>query len=116
MWWRGRDGDERGGGRRADATNQDKIKRQDAELHGIRETTIICVERLPVIVSFGNRATEDLYHGRRRSHVRRFPPDVVRTALRKLDVLNGAHRLDDLRAPPGNRLEMLRGNLEGLQY
>ncbi len=66
-----------------------------------------------MIVSFGDRATEDLYHGRRSSHVRRFPPDVVRTALRKLDVLNGAHRLDDLRAPPGNRLEMLKGNLEG---
>ena len=45
--------------------------------------------------------------------MRRFPQDVLRIALRKLDVLNSAHRLDDLRSPPGNRLEALKGNLEG---
>jgi proteic killer suppression protein len=33
----------------------------------------------------------------------------VVTAIRKLDMLNGAHRLLDLRSPPGNRLEALRG-------
>ena len=66
-----------------------------------------------MIVSFRDSATEDLYHGRKSSHVRRFPPNIARAALRKLDVLNGAHRLDDLRAPPGNRLEALRGDLEG---
>lgn len=66
-----------------------------------------------MIVSFGDSATEDLYHGRRSSKVRRFPANILRVALRKLDVLNTAHRLDDLRSPPGNRLEALKGNLQG---
>jgi proteic killer suppression protein len=34
-------------------------------------------------------------------------------ALRKLDILNAAHQLDDLRSPPGNRLEALKGSLDG---
>ncbi|MCI0690962.1 type II toxin-antitoxin system RelE/ParE family toxin [candidate division KSB1 bacterium] len=66
-----------------------------------------------MIVSFGDSATEDLYHGRRSSKVRRFPANILRVALRKLDVLNTAHRLDDLRSPPGNRLEALKGDLQG---
>ena len=65
------------------------------------------------IRSFRDSATADLYHGRNTSRVRRFPPDIVRTALRKLDVLNAAHRLDDLRSPPANRLEALRGDFLG---
>ena len=66
-----------------------------------------------MIVSFGDTATEDLYHGRRTSRVRRFPPEVARVALRKLDLIEAAHELRDLRAPPGNRLEALRGDLAG---
>ena len=65
------------------------------------------------IRSFGDPATADLYHGRSTSRVRRFPHNIIRMALHKLDVLNAAHRLDDLRSPPGNRLELLRGDLEG---
>jgi proteic killer suppression protein len=65
------------------------------------------------IRSFRDSATADLFHGCQTSRVRRFPPDVVRTALRKLDALNGAHRLDDLRSPPANRLEALRGDFAG---
>jgi toxin HigB-1 len=65
------------------------------------------------IHSFRDAATEDLFHGRNTSRVRRFPPEVVRVALRKLDVLNGAHRLNDLKAPPANRLEALKGDLAG---
>jgi proteic killer suppression protein len=65
-----------------------------------------------MIVSFGDPKTEDLYHGRSSSRVRHFPPDIARAALRKLDVLNSAHRLTDLVAPPGNRLEALHGNLQ----
>jgi len=45
--------------------------------------------------------------------VRRFSPNLVRIALRKLDVLNGAHQLNDLRFPPANRLEALKGDLAG---
>lgn len=66
-----------------------------------------------MIVSFGDRATEDLYHGRASKHARRFPHTIVRTALRKLDMLNAAHRLEDLREPPGNQLEALKGKLTG---
>ena len=66
-----------------------------------------------MIVSFGDLATADLYHGRPTSRMRRFPPDIVRVALRKLDVLNGARQLDDLRSPPGNRLETLKGDQIG---
>ena len=66
-----------------------------------------------MIVSFGDRATEDLYHGRRSKRVRRFPNVISRIAVRKLDMLNAAHRMIDLREPPGNHLEMLKGNLAG---
>ena len=65
------------------------------------------------IRSFRDSATEDLFHGSKTSRVRHFPADIVRIALRKLDVLNGAHRLDDLRSPPANRLEALLGELAG---
>lgn len=66
------------------------------------------------IHTFGDAATADLYHGRHTSRVRRFPSDVApEGALRKLDVINAAHRLDDLRSPPGNRLEPLKGDLKG---
>jgi len=65
------------------------------------------------IKSFADAATADLYHGRNSARVRRFPQNIVSAALRKLDVLNAAHRLDDLRSPPGNRLENLKGDLVG---
>ncbi len=66
-----------------------------------------------MIVSFKDNATADLYHGRETNRVRRFPPDVKRIALRKLDILNAAHTLEDLREPPGNRLKALKGDLLG---
>jgi proteic killer suppression protein len=44
---------------------------------------------------------------------RRLPPQIQRVARRKLLLLNQARRLDDLRAPPGNRLETLKGNRAG---
>jgi proteic killer suppression protein len=66
-----------------------------------------------LILTFGDLATEDLYHGRSSNRVRRFPPEIIPSALRKLDMLARAHALLDLRAPPGNRLEALKGNLEG---
>ena len=66
-----------------------------------------------MIVSFGDKATADLYHGRRTSRIRRFPHDVQRRALNKLDVLEAAYCLLDLRSPPGNRLEMMSGDWTG---
>jgi proteic killer suppression protein len=66
-----------------------------------------------MIAGFGDKQTEDLFHGRRTARTRRFPPDITRLALRKLDVLNGASSVIDLRSPPGNRLEALQGDLLG---
>jgi proteic killer suppression protein len=67
-----------------------------------------------MIASFGDRATEDLYHGRATARARLFPPDVIEAALVKLDSLNGAASMLDLRSPPGNRLEALKGDMKGL--
>jgi proteic killer suppression protein len=64
-----------------------------------------------MIRSFGDRATEVLFHGERVP--RRVPASIRAGAVRKLDVLNSARTLQDLRSPPGNRLEALRGELHG---
>lgn len=66
-----------------------------------------------MIASFGDRATEDLYHNRSTSRARRYPPEIVGSALVKLDMLEAAGALIDLAAPSGNRLEVLRGDLAG---
>jgi toxin HigB-1 len=67
-----------------------------------------------MIVSFGDGATEDLYHGRSTSRAMRIPREVASAALVKMDLLNGAAAMLDLRSPPGNRLEALKGDLKGL--
>ena len=66
-----------------------------------------------MIASFGDQGTADLYHGVRTRRARAFPNDLVAVALRKLDMLNAARTLLDLRSPPGNRLELLRGRWRG---
>jgi proteic killer suppression protein len=63
-----------------------------------------------MIKSFGDKATEELYTTGRS---RRFPQGVWRIGVRKLDYLHAATRLDDLKAPPGNRLEPLKGKYTG---
>jgi proteic killer suppression protein len=67
-----------------------------------------------MISSFGDRTTESLSRGGQGRDVRRYPVGILRSALRKLDMLDAAATLGDLRALPGNRLEVLRGDLEGL--
>ncbi len=66
-----------------------------------------------MIRSFGDEATADLYHGRRTARVRRYPASVIPSALRKLDVIQAAYQLSDLKAPPGNRMEALKGERRG---
>lgn len=66
-----------------------------------------------MIRSFGDRRTEDLFHGRGTSRTRRAPTEVVERACVKMDMLHSAAALQDLRAPPGNRLEALHGEWAG---
>jgi proteic killer suppression protein len=68
-----------------------------------------------MIGSFGDKATSDLYHGESGKRALRIPPDVRRVAIRKLDMIEFAHVLQDLSVPPANRLEALKGTLKG-QY
>ena len=65
-----------------------------------------------MIKSFADKAAAALFAGR--SH-QKIPPDIRRTALRKLLQLNAATALKFLRVPPGNRLERLKGDRAG-QY
>jgi len=66
-----------------------------------------------MIVSFGDALTEDLFHGRRSRRATRVPEGLRSGVFRKLDMLNAAQDLNDLRTPPGNRLEALKGDLRG---
>ncbi len=63
-----------------------------------------------MIKSFADPDAERLFQ---RERVRRFPGDLLRVMLRKLVVIDSAERLGDLRVPPGNRLEKLRGDRAG---
>jgi len=63
-----------------------------------------------MIKSFADREAEWLHKGHRS---KRLPADIQRVAQRKLRMLDQARTLADLRVPPGNRLELLRGNREG---
>lgn len=63
-----------------------------------------------VIKSFADRRTKDLF-GRER--VKGLSDEIQRAALRKLLILDAAAGVEDLRIPPGNRLEALRGDLRG---
>lgn len=66
-----------------------------------------------MIASFGDRATEALFNGHPAKDFRKFPPPIVNVAIRKLDMLNAAADLRDLKSPPGNRLEALARDLVG---
>ncbi len=63
-----------------------------------------------MIRSFAGKETERIWQGQRS---RKFPGDIQDRALRKLRQRNASLTLDDLRNPPGNRLELLKGNRVG---
>lgn len=63
-----------------------------------------------MIKSFRCKETEKLFN---RQQTRRLPADILRIALRKLAWLDSATSLEDLRLPPGNRLETLKGDRLG---
>ncbi len=63
-----------------------------------------------MIVSFANEAARAAWE---RRFIKGIPNDVLRTGNRKLTQLHNAKTLDDLRSPPGNRLEALVGDRKG---
>ena len=63
-----------------------------------------------MIRSFGDIDTELISMGTRS---RKLPQDIQNVARRKLRMIEAANEINDLRVPPGNRLEQLSGNLEG---
>ena len=65
-----------------------------------------------MVMDFKDRETEKIWEGRTS---RRLPREIQAVARRKLRMLNNAHRLGDLRIPPANRLEALKGKRKG-QY
>lgn len=70
---------------------------------------------LPLVIrSFGDQTTADLFHGENTKAARAIPKAIWAVVRRKLDALNAAADVKDLRAPPGNRLESLKGDLAGL--
>ena len=65
-----------------------------------------------MIKTFADGHTQSLFET---SSSRRLPPDITRRAVRKLEYVDLATRLDDLRVPPGNRFHALEGDRKG-QY
>ncbi|MBX3175319.1 MAG: type II toxin-antitoxin system RelE/ParE family toxin [Gemmatimonadaceae bacterium] len=63
-----------------------------------------------MIKSFADRQTEELF---RTGKAKKVPPDVARRALRKLEAVDAADQVSDLKVPPGNRLHALRGDRAG---
>ena len=65
-----------------------------------------------MIASFADQTTEDIYNGSNTKTARKIDRQVWPVAVRKLDILNAAISLNDLKSP-GNRLEKLKNDLEG---
>lgn len=63
-----------------------------------------------MIRSFGSKDTERIWH---EQYVKRVDRTVQRAALRKLELIHAANDVEDLRIPPGNRLEQLLGDRRG---
>ncbi len=69
-----------------------------------------------MIRSFRNQDTEDIFDGKNSKPARKLcPRDLWKVAVRKLEQIDSVGLLDDLKVPPGNRLEALSGDREG-QY
>ena len=66
-----------------------------------------------MIRSFADKLTADVFYGKATARARRVPSDVMKAISRKLAQLEAVVRLDDLRVPPGNRLEALKGARAG---
>ncbi|HKK87528.1 MAG TPA: type II toxin-antitoxin system RelE/ParE family toxin [Saprospiraceae bacterium] len=63
-----------------------------------------------MIKSFANKETEEVWNGEFSS---KLPNEIQKIARRKLRMLNNSQTLNDLRIPPANRLEKMKGDLKG---
>ncbi|MCF6319925.1 MAG: type II toxin-antitoxin system RelE/ParE family toxin [Proteobacteria bacterium] len=64
-----------------------------------------------MIVSFKNKVIEDIFNGVSSKNTRKVCPDsILRVVVRKLDQLDSVVNIQELKVPPGNRLESLSGN------
>lgn len=67
-----------------------------------------------MVVSFKDEGTEDIFNGQNTKAARKTCPETLwKVAVRKLDQLDSVTALNELRVPPGNRLEALTGNRKG---
>ena len=67
-----------------------------------------------MIVSFKDQASEDIFNGKATKAARKACPQAIwPVASRKLDQLDSVNALEELKVPPGNRLEPLSGNRKG---
>jgi len=66
-----------------------------------------------MIINFKHKLTKNLFEDKETRDTSRLPPSLRRAARRKILYLHDAAELNDLRAPPGNRLEQLKGDLRG---
>jgi len=64
-----------------------------------------------VIVSFASKETEKIWRGVR---VKKIPDEIQHTSRRKLRMLNNSHSLNDIKIPPSNRLEKLKGKRKNM--
>ncbi len=63
-----------------------------------------------MIINFANACAQDIFDGENSKASRKLPRNLHKKAQMKLDMINAAYKLDDLRSPPGNRLEVLHRN------
>ncbi|MDM8552256.1 type II toxin-antitoxin system RelE/ParE family toxin [Desulfobacterales bacterium HSG2] len=76
--------------------------------------TFLCYHYAIMVQSFRNKGTEDIFNGKRTKAARKTcPPPLWPIAARKLEQLDSVISTDELLIPPGNKLEMLKGNRMG---
>ncbi|NDE91656.1 MAG: type II toxin-antitoxin system RelE/ParE family toxin, partial [Alphaproteobacteria bacterium] len=63
-----------------------------------------------MIISFRCKETQKIWLG---LFSKKFPPTLQHLVLRKLRLIDAAHSIEDLKVPPGNHLELLKGNRAG---
>lgn len=82
------------------------IRSRENNLDRYKQSVYDC----PMIASFANKETEKISKGQK---TRLLPPDIVKRALMRLDRIDAASCIDDLRFPPSHHLEKLSGNRDG---